>query len=222
MLMESCLGGELWDILRDKQLRRFHHRFYIGCVVEALQYLHRKGIVYRDLKPRTCCWTPRATARSPTSASPSESALARRLGPSAAPEYVPPEVILNKGHDLTADFWSLGVLMFELLTGTPPFTASDPMKTYNIILKGIDAVDFPRRISRNAQNLRLGVGRGGVMEVSKHIWFEGFNWAGMNSKTLTPPILPKVSSAVDASNFDEYPADNEHPPDDVSGWDKDF
>jgi len=69
------------------------------------------------------------------------------------PEYVAPEVILNKGHDISADYWSLGVLMFELLTGTPPFTGADPMKTYNIILKGIDAIEFPRSITRNAMAL---------------------------------------------------------------------
>ena len=69
------------------------------------------------------------------------------------PEYVAPEVILNKGHDISADYWSLGVLMFELLTGTPPFTGTDPMKTYNIILKGIDAIDFPRNITARAKEL---------------------------------------------------------------------
>ena len=69
------------------------------------------------------------------------------------PEYVAPEVILNKGHDISADYWSLGVLMFELLTGTPPFTGTDPMKTYNIILKGIDAIDFPRNITPRAKEL---------------------------------------------------------------------
>lgn len=69
------------------------------------------------------------------------------------PEYVAPEVILNRGHDISADYWSLGVLMFELLTGTPPFTGADPMKTYNIILKGIDAIEFPRSITRNATAL---------------------------------------------------------------------
>merc|ERR1712083_1149216 len=64
------------------------------------------------------------------------------------PEYVAPEIILNKGHDRSVDFWSLGVLMYELLTGTPPFTASDPMKVYNIILRGIEHIDFPRHIRR--------------------------------------------------------------------------
>lgn len=95
------------------------------------------------------------------------------------PEYVAPEVILNKGHDISADYWSLGVLMFELLTGTPPFTGSDPMKTYNIILKGIDAIEFPRTITKNATVLikklcrdnpaeRLGYQKGGISEIQKH------------------------------------------------------
>merc|ERR1711997_1381017 len=69
------------------------------------------------------------------------------------PEYVAPEIILNKGHDRSVDFWSLGILMYELLTGTPPFTASDPMKVYNIILRGFDQIDVPRHVSRTAVTL---------------------------------------------------------------------
>ncbi|PAA54822.1 hypothetical protein BOX15_Mlig009136g2 [Macrostomum lignano] len=235
MLLECCLGGELWTVLRDKgHFDDSMTRFYIGCVVEALTYLHRRGVVYRDLKPENLLLDSTGYCKL------TDFGFAKRIGFGkktwtfcGTPEYVPPEVILNKGHDLSADFWSLGVLIFELLTGTPPFVASDPMKTYNIILKGIDAVDFPRRVGRNAQNLikklcrdspseRLGFGRGGVMEVAHHVWFEGFNWAGVKSRSLTPPFLPKISSPVDASNFDEYPPDAEQPPDDVSGWDKDF
>lgn len=75
--------------------------------------------------------------------------------------------------------------MFELLTGSPPFTGTDPMKTYNKILKGIDAVEFPRCITRNAANLikklcrdnpaeRLGYQRGGITEIQKHKYVSCF------------------------------------------------
>ncbi|XP_013793218.2 cGMP-dependent protein kinase 1-like [Limulus polyphemus] len=150
------------------------------------------------------------------------------------PEYVAPEVILNRGHDISADYWSLGVLIFELLTGMPPFTGTHPMKTYNIILKGIDAIGFPRCISRNAMALikklcrdnhaeRLGYQKGGIKDIQKHKWFDGFNWEGLRDRTLKPPILPHVRSAVDTSNFDHYPPDSGiPPPDDPSGWDQDF
>jgi len=150
------------------------------------------------------------------------------------PEYVAPEIILNRGHDISADYWSLGVLMFELLTGTPPFTGADPMRTYNIILKGIDAIEFPRNITRNATALikklcrdnpteRLGYQRGGIGEIRKHKWFDGFYWEGLVNRTLTPPIMPTVNSAIDTTNFDDYPPDPDGiPPDDESGWDKDF
>ncbi|PAA94469.1 hypothetical protein BOX15_Mlig017055g1 [Macrostomum lignano] len=235
MLLECCLGGELWTVLRDKgHFDDSMTRFYMACVSEALSYLHRRGIVYRDLKPENLLLDSAGYCKL------TDFGFAKRIGFGkktwtfcGTPEYVPPEVILNKGHDLSADFWSLGILMFELLTGTPPFSASDPMKTYNIILKGIDAVEFPRRVSRNAQNLikklcrdnpteRIGVGRSGIVEVSQHLWFEGFNWGGVRSRSLKPPHLPQVASPKDASNFDDYPPDPEQPPDDVSGWDKDF
>uniref|UniRef100_A0A7N8YMV2 cGMP-dependent protein kinase n=1 Tax=Mastacembelus armatus TaxID=205130 RepID=A0A7N8YMV2_9TELE len=150
------------------------------------------------------------------------------------PEYVAPEIILNKGHDVSADYWSLGILMYELLTGSPPFSGPDPMKTYNIILRGIDMIEFPKKITKNAANLikklcrdnpseRLGNLKNGVKDIQKHKWFEGFNWEGLKKGTLTPPIIPDVSSPTDTSNFDSFPEDTDDPPpDDNSGWDYDF
>ncbi|CAB4006069.1 cGMP-dependent kinase 1 [Paramuricea clavata] len=123
--------------------------------------------------------------------------------------------------------------MYELLTGSPPFCGSDPMKTYNIILRGMDMIEFPRKITRNAHVLikklcrdnpaeRLGYQKGGLKDIMKHRWFDGFNWEGLRQRKLTPPIIPKVKSGTDASNFDEYPPDDEVPVDDLTGWDRDF
>ncbi|XP_014217289.1 cGMP-dependent protein kinase 1-like [Copidosoma floridanum] len=236
MLMEACLGGELWTVLRDRgHFDDATTRFYTACVVEAFDYLHSRNIIYRDLKPENLLLDSQGYVKLV------DFGFAKRLEQGrktwtfcGTPEYVAPEVILNRGHDISADYWSLGVLMFELLTGTPPFTGSDPMKTYNIILKGIDAIEFPRMITRNATVLikklcrdnpaeRLGYQKGGISEIQKHKWFDGFNWEGLRGKTLEPPIMPRVVSPTDTANFDKYPPDSDpSPPDDTSGWDNDF
>ncbi|KAK2563745.1 cGMP-dependent protein kinase 1, partial [Acropora cervicornis] len=181
MLLEACLGGELWTILRDKgSFDDGTTRFYVGCVIEAFTYLHERGIVYRDLKV--------------------DFGFAKRIGSGRK---------------------------------TPPFTGSDPMKTYNIILKGIDMIEFPRKVLKNAQALikklcrdnpteRLGYQKGGLKDIMKNKWFDGFNWEGLRQRKLQAPIIPKIKSPTDASNFDDYPPDDETPPDDTSGWDRDF
>uniref|UniRef100_A0A4W5MMZ2 cGMP-dependent protein kinase n=1 Tax=Hucho hucho TaxID=62062 RepID=A0A4W5MMZ2_9TELE len=236
MLMEACLGGELWTILRDRgSFEDSTTRFYTACVVEAFAYLHSKGIIYRDLKPENLILDHRGYAKLV------DFGFAKKIGFGkktwtfcGTPEYVAPEIILNKGHDISADYWSLGILMYELLTGSPPFSGPDPMKTYNIILRGIDMIEFPKKITKNAANLikklcrdnpseRLGNLKNGVKDIQKHKWFEGFNWEGLRKGTLTPPIIPEVSSSTDTSNFDSFPEDNDDPPpDDMSGWDTDF
>ncbi|XP_066303706.1 cGMP-dependent protein kinase 1-like isoform X7 [Branchiostoma lanceolatum] len=235
MLLEVCLGGELWTILRDRgSFDDGTTRFYTACVLEAFTYLHQRGIIYRDLKPENLLLDSKGYIKLV------DFGFAKKIGFGrktwtfcGTPEYVAPEIILNKGHDLSADYWSLGILMFELLTGSPPFSGSDPMKTYNLILKGIDIMEFPRKISRNAHNLikklckdnpseRLGNQKNGIKDIQKHKWFEGFNWEGLRSKTLCPPIVQPVKNTTDTSNFDDYPIDEEDTPEDFTGWDKDF
>uniref|UniRef100_A0A8C2TQC2 cGMP-dependent protein kinase n=19 Tax=Euteleostomi TaxID=117571 RepID=A0A8C2TQC2_COTJA len=119
MLMEACLGGELWTILRDRgSFEDSTTRFYTACVVEAFAYLHSKGIIYRDLKPENLILDHRGYAKLV------DFGFAKKIGFGkktwtfcGTPEYVAPEIILNKGHDISADYWSLGILMYELLTG---------------------------------------------------------------------------------------------------------
>jgi len=236
MLLECCLGGELWTILRDRgHFDDMTARFYVACVVDALEYLHKRGIVYRDLKPENCLLDSSGYLKLV------DFGFAKKLGSGrktwtfcGTPEYVAPEIILNKGHDHSADYWALGIYICELLLGRPPFQANDPMKTYTLILKGVDALDIPnRRINKVATTLvkklcrdnpaeRLGCQSGGIDDMRKHRWFLGFDWDGIRNRTSKPPIIPKVAGATDVSNFDHYPPDHDIPPDEFSGWDEGF
>ncbi|VDP88620.1 unnamed protein product [Echinostoma caproni] len=236
MLMEACLGGELWTVLRNRG--RFNDvvtRFVVACVLEAFTYLHTQGIIYRDLKPENLLLDEKGYVKL------CDFGFAKRIGLNkktwtfcGTPEYVAPEIILNKGHDHSADYWSLGILIYELLTGSPPFTGSDPMKIYNVVLRGIDAVEFsPLHITRTAATLikrlcaqnptqRLGYGLGGIIDIKQNKYFQGFDWIGLHRGTLVAPIQPVISGPEDVSNFDKYPEKLENPPDELSGWDADF
>lgn len=235
MLMEVSLGGELWTILRDRGwFDDTTTRFYIACVVSAFEYLHNRGIIYRDLKPENLLLDKQGYIKMVDFGFSKHIESGRKTWTfCGTPEYVAPEIILNKGHDRSVDFWSLGVLMYELLTGTPPFTASDPMKVYNIILRGFDQITVPRNVNRTAVTLmkrfckenpveRIGYQKDGVLDIKKHRWFQGFDWEGLDKRSLDPPITPKVQGVADTSNFDKYPRDEAVPADEVSGWDKEF
>ncbi|XP_055953942.1 cGMP-dependent protein kinase, isozyme 1-like [Argiope bruennichi] len=235
MLMEACLGGEVWSILRDKgNFDDCTTRFITACVLEALEYLHKRNIIYRDLKPENLLLDSQGYVKLVDFGFSKVLPDGRKTWTfCGTPEYVAPEIILNRGHDKAVDFWAIGILMYELLTGTPPFCAFDPMKTYKIILKGLDALGFPNYITKNAISLmrrlcrdnpaeRLGYQKGGITDIKKHKWFQGFDWDGLRNRSLTPPIVPKVKDPTDASNFDVYPIMIEDSPPDFSGWDKDF
>ncbi|XP_017132529.1 cGMP-dependent protein kinase, isozyme 1 isoform X1 [Drosophila elegans] len=235
MLLEACMGGEIWTMLRDRgSFEDNAAQFIIGCVLQAFEYLHARGIIYRDLKPENLMLDERGYVKIV------DFGFAKQIGTSAktwtfcgTPEYVAPEIILNKGHDRAVDYWALGILIHELLNGTPPFSAPDPMQTYNLILKGIDMIAFPKHISRWAVQLikrlcrdvpseRLGYQTGGIQDIKKHKWFLGFDWDGLSSQLLIPPFVRPIAHPTDVRYFDRFPCDLNEPPDELSGWDADF
>nr|XP_010333027.1 cGMP-dependent protein kinase 2 isoform X3 [Saimiri boliviensis boliviensis] len=235
MLLEACLGGELWSILRDRgSFDEPTSKFCVACVTEAFDYLHRLGIIYRDLKPENLILDAEGYLKLV------DFGFAKKIGSGqktwtfcGTPEYVAPEVILNKGHDFSVDFWSLGILVYELLTGNPPFSGVDQMMTYNLILKGIEKIDFPRKITRRPEDLirrlcrqnpteRLGNLKNGINDIKKHRWLNGFNWEGLKARNLPSPLQRELNGPIDHSYFDKYPPEKGMPPDELSGWDKDF
>ncbi|XP_066488175.1 cGMP-dependent protein kinase 2 isoform X4 [Tiliqua scincoides] len=235
MLLEACLGGELWSILRDRgSFDETTTKFCFGCVTEAIDYLHRTSIIYRDLKPENLLLDAQGYIKVV------DFGFAKKIGAGqktwtfcGTPEYVAPEVILNKGHDFSVDFWSLGILVYELLTGNPPFSGADQMMTYNLILKGVERLDFPRLITKRPEDLirrlcrqnpteRLGNLKNGIHDIKRHRWLNGFNWDGLKARKLTSPLKRELAGPMDYSYFDRYPPEQGVPPDELSGWDKDF
>jgi cGMP-dependent protein kinase 1 len=118
-LMEVCLGGELWSLLHKKKyFEENETKFYVGCVIEALSFLHTKGIIFRDLKPENIILNGDGYCKLIDFGFAKKIGLGKRTFTfCGTPEYVAPEIILNKGHDHACDFWSLGILIFECLTG---------------------------------------------------------------------------------------------------------
>merc|ERR1712118_293872 len=136
-------------------------------------------------------------------------------------EYIAPEVLLNKGHGKPVDWWTLGILVYEMIVGYPPFVDEDPMGIYQKILSG--KIVFPKFFDKNAKVLvkklltadpgkRFGNLKNGVDDIKGCKWFSGLSWQQLLDKEITAPYKPVVKSATDTSNFEEYPDSDELPP----------
>jgi serine/threonine protein kinase len=123
-------------------------------------------------------------------------------------------VLLNKGHGKGVDWWTLGILLFEMMSGQPPFVDDDPMGIYQQILAG--KITFPRHFDRNAKSLvkkllvadltkRFGCLKAGTDDIRRHRWFNGFDFDALFRREIPAPIVPQVASPADTSNFDPYP-----------------
>ncbi|KAK2838040.1 hypothetical protein Q5P01_015252 [Channa striata] len=235
MLMEACLGGEIWSLLRDRgSFDEPTAKFCIGCVTEALDYIHRKGVLHRDLKPENLMVDSEGYVKLVDFGFAKKIKCGQKTWTlCGTPEYCAPEVILNKGHDFSVDFWALGILVFELLTGRPLFFGSDPMMTCTKILRGIEKMNFPKKITKTPEDLirklcmqnpseRLGNLKNGIRDIKQHRWFDGFNWEGLKARTLLSPLEIELKGPTDHSYFDTYPPDEDSAPDELSGWDMDF
>jgi len=235
LLTDAYLGGDLWRLLHARgPFPDTVARFYIACVVEAFGYLHARGIVYRDLKPENLMLHTNGYLRLV------DLGFAKRVPIGSktwtfcgTPEYIPPEVIANTGHTLSADYWSLGILVYELVTRKTPFRAKDDLTIYENILRGVHSIQFSYRISRKAEMLikslcrqepaeRLGYQKGGIADIRKHKWFGGFDWEGFQAQRVPAPILPDVKNPMDNVDKAVHLDNASHIPEETSGWDADF
>jgi len=221
MVLEYVIGGEFFTHLRNAgRLDTISAKFYSAQVALIFEYLHAHDFIYRDLKPENLLLDKDGYIKI-TDFGFAKRVVFKTYTLCGTPEYIAPEVLLNKGHGKGVDWWTLGILMYEMMVGQPPFVDDDPMGIYQQILNG--KLNFPRFIERSAKSLikkmlvadltkRYGCLKGGAADVKKHKFFQGLTFDDMLSKQLAAPVLPLVKDEYDTSNYDAYPDSVEQPP----------
>jgi len=236
-LLEPCLGGELYATYNRKGLHgsEKHAKYYSAGVVFAFDHLHARRIIYRDLKPENLLLTEKGHIKL-TDMGLAKFVIGKTFTTCGTPDYFAPELIASTGHTNAVDWWTLGVLVFELMTGHPPFESAYPMQIYAKVTKGIGKVTFPAQATAVVKNLieqllraepseRLPMRPGGSKNMKQHKWFTEFDWGSMEALTLPPPYKPVVKSKTDLANFsarkEDAPRQLEYV-DPGTGWDKTF
>jgi len=201
-LMEAALGGELCRVYKQQDLygSASHTRYYAACVTLALDHLHQRRIIYRNLKPKNILVSHQGHPKL-TDLGISKLVVSSTFTTCGTPTYMAPEVVAGIGHNRAADWWSLGVLIFELMSGKSPFESVHPMEIYSKVMRGIARVSFPSGCQGIVEDLvrslltpkavdRLPMKQGGVQKLLGHTWFEDFPWDALRSQHLEPPFVP--------------------------------
>lgn len=206
-------GGEMFTHLRKMgKFEETSSKFYGAQVVLALEYLHSCELVYRDLKPENILIDKTGYIKI-TDFGFCKLIQGRTWTLCGTPEYLAPEIILSKGYGKSVDWWSLGVLLYEMSAGHPPFCASDPMRIYEKIVAGkyrcpghftSDLKDLIGRVLQVEVSRRYGVLRDGVLDFKNHKWFKEIDWDSLLNSRIRPPFVPNVKSPGDTENFDLF------------------
>ncbi|XP_056104955.1 ribosomal protein S6 kinase alpha-3 isoform X1 [Rhinichthys klamathensis goyatoka] len=214
LILDFLRGGDLFTRLsKEVMFTEEDVKFYLAELALALDHLHGLGIIYRDLKPENILLDEEGHIKLTDFGLSKESIDHENKAYSfcGTVEYMAPEVVNRRGHTYSADWWSYGVLMFEMLTGTLPFQGKDRKETMTMILKA--KLGMPQFLSSEAQSLlrslfkrnpsnRLGAGADGVEEIKRHPFYSTIDWNKLFRRELYPPFKPASGRPDDTFYFD--------------------
>lgn len=209
-IMPFEAGGELYQQIKKLgSLSEPLVIWYAAQVVLALEYLHNIGICHRDVKPENIFLNESGYAKL------GDMGLSKVLKKKTwtlcgTPEYIAPEIVLSKGYGFSVDWWALGILIFEMTAGHPPFTHQNPMILYDKILSGrykpsenmtSHCKSIVKGLLATDPNKRLGSAKYGVYDIKAHEWFDNTDWNALLHRKLLPPFIPICRDPGDTSNF---------------------
>uniref|UniRef100_A0A8C1SYF9 Protein kinase C n=1 Tax=Cyprinus carpio TaxID=7962 RepID=A0A8C1SYF9_CYPCA len=215
-VMEFVNGGDL--MFHIQKCRRFDEpraRFYAAEIISALMFLHSKGIIYRDLKLDNILLDRDGHCKLADFGMCKEDIREGKLTSTfcGTPDYIAPEIILEEPYGVSVDWWALGVLVYEMLSGHAPFEAETEDELFECILK--DEIIYSSWLSNEAEDIlrgllsrdpscRLGCmdRDGGEEAITAHSFFTGLDWEKLNRREITPPFTPRIDSIEDVNNFD--------------------
>ena len=205
IVMEYAAGRDMFFMIHERgTLTLFQTRAYITQVTLALDHVHSKGFIYRDLKPENLLIRDDGYLRL------TDFGFAKALKPGeraytvcGTPDYLAPETLRQQGCNRAADFWAIGVLLFEMMTGYPPFHGQTHSDLYRRITAGRmrsfprqfdeDAADLVKRLLKQSEGERIGVGAEGIQKIRRHPFFKGFSWTSVLEQSLEmtrPDVAP--------------------------------
>lgn len=218
IMMEACRGGDLHETYIQNHFwgSEEHTRFYLACVAGGLNYMHECRIIYRDIKMENVVLDARGYAKL------CDFGLSRFLWPSigsayticGTPEYKAPEIDLGFGYNYAADWWALGVLLYELMVGSTPFLAESAALVRAKAAAGIQKVlptsssdsawtDLVQGLCAQEPSQRLPMQKGGVENIHLHPWYldYGFDWDALHHRQWHPPYSPQLNGPIAVGHF---------------------
>jgi p70 ribosomal S6 kinase len=214
LILEYLSGGELFmQLEREGIFMEDMASFYLAEILLALEHLHSEGIIYRDLKPENILLNSQGHIKLTDFGLCKESIFEGSQTHTfcGTIEYMAPEILLRHGHDKSVDWWSFGALMFDMLTGSPPFTAENRKKTIDKIVSAKllippyltnEARDLIKKLLKKKPIQRLGSGPDDAAPLRTHAFFRQYNWDQVYKRLYEPPYKPLLKSEDDVCQFD--------------------
>lgn len=214
LILEYLSGGELFmQLEREGIFMDDMACFYLSEILLGIEHLHKEGIIYRDLKPENILLDAQGHVKLTDFGLCKESIHEGTQTNTfcGTIEYMAPEILTRSGHGKAVDWWSFGALMYDMLTGAPPFTAEDRKRTMDKIIKAklviptyltIEARELIRNLLKRQVSQRLGSGEDDADSIKKNPFFRHLNWDDVYNKRYEPPHKPALKSDDDVSQFD--------------------